>query len=564
MKKGVELGQLLIRENLISEEQLDEVLKEQQQSGDPLTSILIRRGYVSPDYLVAFLSRQFSLPITDPFHINIPEEVIELIPPDIAHQYYVIPIKRDANFLTIAVMDPLNLSAIEDIKFLTDSNIEIAIATEESIRKALEKYYEEEDVGSFLAEFDEYELEAVKGQEEDSLKDIDIEDAPVVKLANYLLKEAVNKRASDIHIEPYEKFFRVRFRIDGVLHEIIKPPLSLKAPLVARIKVMAKLDIAERRLPQDGRIKIRMGKNREIDFRVSTLPTLYGEKVVLRILDPGNVILDLEQLGFEEEDLEKFRKAIHAPYGIVLVTGPTGSGKTTTLYGALNELNEVTSNISTAEDPVEYNLPGINQVQTHEAIGLTFANCLRAFLRQDPDIIMVGEIRDYETAEIAIKAALTGHLVLSTLHTNDAPSTIMRLLNMGIEPFLVTSSVTLVLAQRLVRRICPKCMEEISVPHQKLRDLEVPEEMIETIRPARGVGCEECGMTGYKGRIGLYEVMPFDEDLKEMVIAGASTTELKREAIRLGMKTLRQTGILKIAKQMTTIEEVERITASDK
>jgi type IV pilus assembly protein PilB len=433
---------------------------------------------------------------------------------------------------------------------------------------AIDKYYDtqtSEDFDKVIGEFNEEELELIQDVEEINIKELEkaSEDAPVVKLVNLILSDAIKKGASDIHVEPYEKSFRVRYRIDGVLHKVMDPPRKLQNAIISRLKIMSELDIAERRLPQDGRIRLKTAKGKEMDFRVSSIPTIFGEKVVLRLLDKDSLQLDMTKLGFEEAPLKWFKESIHKPYGMVLVTGPTGSGKTTTLYSALTELNTVHENISTAEDPVEYTLKGVNQVQMHDAIGLNFATALRSFLRQDPDIIMVGEIRDYETAEIAVKAALTGHLVLSTLHTNDAPSSVSRLLNMGIEPFLVTASVLLIQAQRLVRKICTACKETIEVSPQVLKDIQVPDEMAFAMQCSKGTGCMKCSKTGYRGRIALFEVMPMWEEIREFVLNGASTTEIKREAIRLGMKTMRQAGITKISESITTVEEVVRVTAPD-
>ena len=464
--------------------------------------------------------------------------------------------------------DPTNLHAIDDIKFLSGYNVEPVVASESAIQNAIEMYYNagpsyEEVMADFDIDDDDIDF---TGEEED-VNALELEraseDAPVVRLVNVVLLNAIRKGASDIHFEPYEKRLRVRYRIDGVLHEEMTPPLKLKNALVSRIKIMSQLDIAERRLPQDGRIKLKLGKGREMDFRVSVMPTMWGEKIVLRLLDKGNLQLDMTKLGFDDKPLEDFQWAIHQPWGMVLVTGPTGSGKTTTLYSALSDLNKNDVNISTAEDPVEYNLHGINQVQMHDDIGLNFAMALRSFLRQDPDIIMVGEIRDFETAEIGVKAALTGHLVLSTLHTNDAPATISRLLNMGVEPFLITASVNLVLAQRLARRICVDCKQEVEMDRQNLVDLGVTEEQLTTAKVYKGAGCPTCNNTGYKGRVALYEVMRFTDDLKESVLQGASTAELKAEAIRSGMVTLRVAGIAKMLDGMTTPEEVLRVTMSD-
>ncbi len=561
------IGELLLREKLISPEQLKKAIDEQKKSGGRLGFNLTKLGYITEKDLTAFLSRQYGIPTIDLATHELDHEVVKLIPEDVAQKYQVVPISRTGSTLVVAMADPSNIFAIDDIKFLTGYNVEPLVASDAAIKAAIEKYYESADAGleGVLQEFDEEEMEVVKDEEEVDLMDLKkaIEDAPVVKLVNLILTDAIKKGASDIHIEPYEKNFRVRYRVDGILQEVMKPPMKLKNAIVSRIKIMSQLDIAERRLPQDGRIKLKLAKNKEMDYRVSVLPTLFGEKVVMRLLDKGNLQLDMTKLGFEEKALKDFMHAIHKPWGIVLVTGPTGSGKTTTLYSALSELNKISENISTAEDPVEFNLMGINQVQMHEDIGLNFAAALRSFLRQDPDIIMVGEIRDYETAEIAIKAALTGHMVLSTLHTNDAPSTVNRLLNMGIEPFLVSSSCNLILAQRLARKICKDCREVISVPEKTLIDLGVPPEQAKTMECSKGKGCATCAGTGYKGRIALYEVMPFTEALKEAVLNGASSAEIKRTAINDGMKSLRMSGVTKVAEGVTTIEEILRVTMAD-
>ncbi len=484
-----------------------------------------------------------------------------------ARKYMAIPYQVVNNKLKVAMADPTDYEAKENIEFATNLSVEIEVTTESQIRKGLDAFY---DVGlavdNVLDEFQDNDLEAL-GDEAGDLEAADdaklAEEAPVVKLVNFILKDAIQKKASDIHIEPYEKVFRVRERVDGSLYELMKPPMKLKNAVVSRIKILSRLDIAERRLPQDGRIKLKLGKGRDMDFRVSILPTLFGEKVVMRLLDKSNLQLDMTKLGFEEKPLKFFKEAIHKPYGMVLVTGPTGSGKTTTLYSALSELNAPDVNVSTAEDPVEFNLHGINQVQMHEEIGLTFASSLRSFLRQDPDIIMVGEIRDFETAEIAVKAALTGHMVLSTLHTNDAPQTINRLLNMGVEPFLVASSVNCIIAQRLARRICSACKEEIEPKPEALRDLGVKMEEIGTFPVFRGRGCGACSDTGFKGRVALYEVMPIMDEIKELVLAGATAMEIKREAVRLGMDTLRMAGVNKLKEGITTIEEIGRSTMAD-
>jgi type IV pilus assembly protein PilB len=479
----------------------------------------------------------------------------------------VIPVNRAGSSLILATADPSNIFALDDIKFLTGYNIQAVVAAEEAVRRAIDKYYDQstslEDV---MGDFDDSEIDLIQDE-----GDVDIgelakasEDAPVVKLVNLILTDAVKKLASDVHIEPYEKSFRVRVRIDGVLYEAMKPPMKLKNAILSRVKIMAELDIAERRLPQDGRIKLKLGRGREMDFRVSVLPTLFGEKIVLRLLDKSTLQLDMTKLGFEPEQLQVFKKSIHQPYGMVLVTGPTGSGKTTTLYSALSELNQMSENLSTAEDPVEFNLAGINQVQMHEEIGLNFAAALRSFLRQDPDIIMVGEVRDFETAEIAVKAALTGHMVLSTLHTNDAPSTINRLLNMGIEPFLVASSVNCIVAQRLARRVCEECREtDPDVTADALIEAGMSEEDATKVVPVVGKGCRTCSDTGFKGRLAVYEVMEIREELKEYVLNGASALELKREAMRLGMQTLRQSALGKVREGITTLGEVLRVSTAD-
>jgi type IV pilus assembly protein PilB len=562
------LGELLLRDQIISPEQLQRAQEESRKSGDRLGNALIKTGAIPEEDLTQFLSKQYGVPAVNLAEFDIDPEVISLVPKDVATRHRVVPVNRAGSSLIVAIADPSNILAIDDLKFVTGYNIEAVVASDVGISDAIERYYnkkKELDLAQVMNEIQD-EVEVVAGGEaEINLSDLEraAEDAPVVRLCNHLLLSAIQKGASDIHVEPYEKSYRVRFRIDGVLHEEMSPPVKLKAALSSRLKIMAHLDIAERRLPQDGRIKLRVDADKEMDFRVSVLPTLFGEKIVLRLLDKGNLQLDMTKLGFEPDQLGDFKHAIESPYGMVLVTGPTGSGKTTTLYSALSELNTLTDNICTAEDPVEYNLPGINQVQMHEDIGLNFAAALRSFLRQDPDIIMIGEIRDFETAEIAIKAALTGHLVLSTLHTNDAPSTITRLLNMGVEPFLVTASVQLVQAQRLVRRICAACKQPMETPRDELKSLGAGDQEIETASCHRGVGCQVCGGSGYKGRVALYEVMPFKDALKELVLQGAAAVEIKGEAIRQGMRTLRMSGVRKICEGVTSVDEIARITAAD-
>jgi len=486
--------------------------------------------------------------------------------PEVVQKYSLVPVNRAGSTLIVAVSDPSNLFAIEDIKFMTSYNVEMVVASESDIRGAIDKYYDQSaSLADVMDNLDMEDLELVDTEETVDVSSLEkaTEDAPVVKLVNLILMDAIRKKASDIHVEPYEKTFRVRYRIDGVLYEVMKPPMKLKNAITSRIKIMAELDIAERRLPQDGRIKIKLGGGKDMDYRVSCLPTLFGEKIVLRLLDKSNLQTDLTKLGYEPDALAHFKREIHKPFGMVLVTGPTGSGKTVSLYSALTELNKVTENISTAEDPVEFNFAGINQVQMHEDIGLNFAAALRSFLRQDPDIIMIGEIRDFETAEIAVKAALTGHLVLSTLHTNDAPATINRLLNMGIEPFLVASAVNLITAQRLARRVCSDCKEQEDIPVQALIDAGVtPEEAPEFVC-YRGKGCPVCSNTGYKGRVGFYQVMPMLEPIRELILNGANTAEIKRESMRLGIKTMRQSGLTKLKEGVTSLEEVLRVTVAD-
>ena len=559
------LGEKLIRAGIITNADLDKALSEQKRNGGLLGSNLIKLGIIREEDLLSFLSQQFGYPVIDIRNVEIPPDLIKLIPPDVVQKHKILPVSRAASTLVVAMSDPTNYLVIDDIKFLTGYNIDVVVAEETALKTAIDQYYDQSaSLLDVMNDLEDLELEVVDETEDVNLEELEraTSDAPVVKLVNVILTDAIKKEASDIHIEPYERTFRVRYRIDGVLYEIMNPPLKMKNAIISRIKIMSSLDIAERRLPQDGRIKLKTLR-KEMDFRVSVLPTLFGEKIVLRLLDKSALQLDMTKLGFEQNALDNFREAIYRPYGMVLVTGPTGSGKTTTLYSALTELNKTTQNISTAEDPVEYNLPGINQVQMHEEIGLNFASALRAFLRQDPDIIMVGEIRDFETAEIGIKAALTGHLVLSTLHTNDAPSTIHRLLNMGVEPFLVTSSVNLILAQRLCRKICQNCKEIHLLPVQTLLDAGLSPEEAEQTRVYQGKGCERCNQTGYKGRIALYEVMTVGDEIKELILEGASAVELKRAAKNTGMKTLREAGVHKLREGVTTVDELMRVTATD-
>lgn len=561
------LGKLLVSAHLITEEQLQKALLTQKKEGGRLGTVLVKLGYMDEERLLKFLSQQYSIPPVDLSKFTIDPAVIKLIPSDVVQKYQAIPIKRSGAVLSLAMVDPTDIFAIDDIKFMTGYDVEPMVASEGAVNAALAKYYDSSRQLQTVLKDMEIQEEELKIAEEEEEVDISklkeaVEEAPVVKLANFILAEAIKKGCSDIHIEAYEYKFRVRYRLDGSLYEVMSPPMKLKAALTSRLKIMAELDIAERRLPQDGRIKLRL-KDKEVDLRVSTLPCLFGEKIVMRILDKSSLTLDLTKLGFEPNALQDFMTSIASPYGMVLVTGPTGSGKTTTLYSALSYINTDDVNIMTAEDPVEYNLMGINQVQMKEEIGLNFAACLRSFLRQDPDIIMVGEIRDYETAEIAVKAALTGHLVLSTIHTNDAPSTINRLLNMGIEPFLVSSSVVLILAQRLARKICAKCKEEEKLPPESLVEIGYSPAEAGKVVCYRGKGCDVCSDTGYKGRLALYEVMPIGDQMRELILQGASADEIKKRAISLGMRTLRMSGLQKIKDGITTVEEVVNTTFSD-
>jgi type IV pilus assembly protein PilB len=562
------LGELLVRENLISVQQLRKAQEEQQKTGTRIGTALIKVGAIEESKLTDFLSKQYGVPAINLKEFDVEPDIIKLVPKDVASKHLVVPVNRAGRALIVAMCDPSNIYAVDDLKFLTGYNIEAVVASEPAIREAIERFYAEkgpslesivEDMG-----VDDVELtETSEDNVEEAAKAAD--DAPVIKLVNLILKDAIGKRASDIHVEPYEKDFRVRFRIDGVMYEVMKPPMKLRNAIISRLKIMASLDISERRLPQDGRIKIKLGGGKEMDFRVSVCPTLFGEKVVMRLLDKSNLQLDMTKLGFDPEPLKWFKEAIDRPYGMVLVTGPTGSGKTTTLYSALAALNDPTTNVSTAEDPVEFNFAGINQVQMQDSIGLNFAAALRSFLRQDPDTIMIGEIRDFETAEIGVKAALTGHLVLSTLHTNDAPGTVSRLLNMGIEPFMVTASLNLILAQRLLRRLCNNCKRQVeNVDEQALINAGVPADKIGSFTVYEKGGCKECNDRGFRGRVAVYEVMPFWDGLKEIVINGASAAELKQEAIRLGMQTLRMAAISKVIAGVSTVDEAVSNTAPDR
>jgi type IV pilus assembly protein PilB len=591
---AVRIGELLLKEKLITPEQLQQALNQQKANGGKLGYNLVKMGFVKDEQITTLLSKQYGVPSINLAQFKIDPTIVKLVPTDTARKYQIIPLSRSGSTLTIAMTDPTNVFAMDDIKFMTGYTVEPVVASEIAITDAVEKYYPGGKGGSpakggkpgaggaatgSTLEMASRGLEELQNSLGGGADDVEVleelqeisaealarqgEDAPVVRLVNVVLMSAIQKGASDIHIEPYEKELRVRYRIDGILYNIMSPPMKYRDAIVSRVKIMSKLDIAEKRLPQDGRIKIRYNENgepKEIDFRVSVLPTLFGEKIVLRLLDKDKLMLDMTKLGFEPESLTKLETAIARPWGMVLVTGPTGSGKTNTLYSSISKINTPETNIMTAEDPVEFNLAGVNQVQVKENIGLNFAAALRSFLRQDPNIILVGEIRDFETAEIAVKAALTGHLVLSTLHTNDAPSTINRLMNMGIEPFLVASSVHLICAQRLVRRICTNCKEPNPMTPEALITAGFSEDDANSVTPMKGAGCDRCNTTGYKGRVGLYEVMEIGEELRELILVGASGLELRRKAVDEGMITLRGSGLRKVKEGVTTIEEVVRET----
>jgi len=568
---ALKLGELLLKAQLISQDQLQKALDEQRMTGGKLGEILHKHGFVNEEDIIECLSHQFGVPSINLRHFEVDEAIARLIPVDLSRKYTVIPVNKTGATLTVAMADPSNIFAMDEITFMTGYRVEPVVASEEAIREAIDRYYgssrelELQKVMEDLASADEAALELLEEDENLDVKRLEEEssEAPVVRLVNLILTDAIKRGASDIHVESYDKNYRVRYRIDGILFEVMSPPIRLKDAITSRIKILSKLDIAEKRLPQDGRIKLKVkveGRARELDFRVSTVPTLFGEKVVLRLLDKENLRLDMTKLGFEKVSLKKFEDAILKPYGMVLVTGPTGSGKTNTLYSALQRINTPEVNILTAEDPVEFQMGGVNQVQMKDAIGLNFAAALRSFLRQDPNIILVGEIRDFETAEIAIKAALTGHLVLSTLHTNDAPTTISRLMNMGIEPFLVSTSVNVIAAQRLVRRICANCKEQVEAPIQALLAVGFSEAEAPTLKLFQGRGCDKCGGTGYKGRVGLFEVMDMTEDIRELILSGSTAIELRRKAIEEGMLSLRLSGLQKIREAVTTLEEVVRET----
>ncbi|MDH4211385.1 MAG: type IV-A pilus assembly ATPase PilB [candidate division WOR-3 bacterium] len=567
------LGTYLVKQGLLTEEQLREAVREKKDTGQRLISILNGRNYVSEGKLLAQLSNLYRMEVVDLDYVIPDKKVLDRIPAEKAYHYEVLPIDVKGRYLTVAMVDPTDISAIEDLRFITGKEISPVLASESSIRDALDRYYKMEkglaevrvEAATETKELDVEDLELLETGFEEDIEETklraDAEGGPVIRIVNFYIADAVNKEASDIHVEPYEKHVRIRFRIDGVLREQQLPPFNMKAGIITRLKLMAKMDIAERRLCQDGRINILVG-TKMIDLRVSAIPTLYGEKIVMRILDRSSLMLDLTKLGFGEDSLKKYLRSIESPYGIILITGPTGSGKTTTLYSTLARMNSPDRQIMTIEDPVEYNLHGINQIQVHEEIGLTFSNALRAFLRQAPNIILVGEIRDSETAEIAIRAALTGHLVFSTIHTNDAPTTINRLIDIGVPPYLVSSALILIQAQRLVRRICPQCREKIEADPKLLEEAGIPKGALPDNMIFRGKGCPNCNQTGYKGRIGLYEVMPLSSDMRSMILKGASSDDIAKQAEKEGMFTLRDDGIDKVKQGVTTVEELMRETVS--
>lgn len=576
---AVRLGELLLRDKRISPVQLQEALEHQRTNGGRLGTNLVKLGFVQDEDIASLLSRQYGVPAITLAHFDLDANVVRLVPVETALKYQVIAVGRSATALTLAMTDPTNVFAMDDIKFMTGLHVEPVVASESAVREAIARYYGSSAVESEPAAQGDLVSRALEDMslghddgievvsDADAIDTATLErqsgEAPVIRLVNALMLSAIQRGASDIHLEPYEKELRIRFRIDGVLHRVMAPPLKYRDPITSRIKIMAQMDIAEKRLPQDGRVKARFndhGQTREIDFRVSCLPTLFGEKIVMRLLDRGQLRLDMTRLGFQTEALSRFETAIRRPWGMVLVTGPTGSGKTNTLYSAISQLNQPGVNILTAEDPVEFNLAGINQVQVRDQIGLTFAAALRSFLRQDPNVILVGEIRDGETAAIAVKAALTGHLVLSTLHTNDAPSTVSRLVNMGVESFLVASSVNLVCAQRLVRRICDHCKTEDPLPPEALVEAGFDPAVIGSVRVWKGRGCERCGGTGYRGRVGLFEVMASSEALRTLILDGAPVSELRRQAMAEGMVTLRQSGLEKVREGLTSLDDVVRET----
>jgi type IV pilus assembly protein PilB len=562
------LLELLVKENLLSQEQAGKAVADQRRSGERLATVLTRLGFLSEDELLDFLSRKYGIPVINLGRVEVDPDILRLVRKEIVQKYQVFPVRKVGNTLTLALSDPTVVLAIDDVQFATGLHVIPVLAAESAIRAAIDHNYSSgvDDIKKLIDQEStgDTNLELLDKASKVDIAELgrEAEEAPTIRFVNLIIADAIRKRASDIHLEPYEKVFRVRYRIDGVLHDMMNPPKQMEAAILSRVKIMSNLDIAERRLPQDGRLSVKF-QNREIDLRVSSLPTTFGEKIVMRVLDKGAVVLDLARLGFEEEDLGRFKKSITTPYGMILVTGPTGSGKSTTLYAAIATINNPDINIITAEDPVEFNLAGVNQVLVREDIGYTFSAALRAFLRQDPDVVLVGEMRDLETAQIAIRAALTGHLVFSTLHTNDAPSTVTRLQDMGIPPFLISSSLLLVIAQRLVRRICLECREPVQVPVSALIDVGFRPEEAEGVRVYAGKGCAACANTGYKGRISVHEIMWMIPELQEAIVRQRPANELKDIAVKAGMRTLRQTGLRKVANGLTTIDEVLRVTFAD-
>ena len=563
------LLELLVKENLLTAEQAQKATADQRRTNERLSIVLTRLGFLKEDDLLDFLSRKYGIPIINLSRVEVDPEILRLVRKEVVQKYQVFPVRKVGNTLTLALADPTVVLAIDDVQFATGLHVIPVLASEAAIRTAIDKNYDTgvEDLKKIIDQEGsgtEGSLELVDKNQKVDISELgkEAQEAPTIRFVNLIIGDAIRKRASDIHLEPYEKVFRVRYRIDGVLHDMMNPPKQMEPAILSRVKIMANLDIAERRLPQDGRISVKF-QNREIDLRVSSLPTIFGEKIVMRVLDKTSTVLDLTRLGFDEEDLARFKKVITTPYGMILVTGPTGSGKSTTLYAAVSTINHPDINIITAEDPVEYNIPGINQVLVREDIGYGFGAALRAFLRQDPDVILVGEMRDLETAQIAIRAALTGHLVLSTLHTNDAPSSVTRLLDMGLPPFLISSSLLMVIAQRLVRRICLECREPIDVPVSALIDVGFAAEDAESVRAYSGKGCASCAQTGYRGRIALHEVMWLNPELQEAIVRQRPANELKELAVKSGMRTLRQSGLRKVAMGVTSIDEVLRVTFAD-
>lgn len=564
---SVKLGDLLVKQGLITSEQMAQALEENKRNGTRFTQVLVNTGIVKDRQILQAMEKAFNMPGVDLTSFDIESQVLTLVPKEFCEKNLLIPLQKAGQTLVVAFADPSNVVIREDLRFLTRLKIQPVVATELSILNSIEKYYggnlSKKTVDAIRNQQAEEDVEVAPSRTEIIDQQDSMIDAPIVKFVNAILAEAIRRKVADIHFEPYEKNYRVRFRIDGSLVESASPPAGTSAAIAARIKIISKLDIAEKRLPQDGRLKVKTSAGKEMDFRVSTLPTLWGEKIVLRLLDRATLELDMTKLGFEEEELRLFKSVIQQPQGMILVTGPTGSGKTTTIYSALAELNRSDVNISTAEDPVEFNLEGINQVQMNSDIGLTFASTLRAFLRQDPDIIMVGEIRDFETAEIAFKAASTGHLVVSTLHTNDAPSTVVRLLEMGVAPYIITSCLNLIVAQRLVGKICENCKTPVDVPAHTLINLGVPQDEVREYQVFKGQGCSNCNNTGIKGRVAVFELLAMSEKMKEMILSGGTSGQIRVLARQEGMKTMRRSALLKLKKGITSIEEVLNSSVRD-